>query len=244
MHEEDAFVRALMASRGDDTPRLIYADWLEERGDLDRASFLRLGIAQRRRESDDDFAPDHSVELHRLLAQIDPDWLALISQARRFGVIWSPEDLDYLEFNTAPRGQLDRIWFQRLVRGSPVGASLSMGDQIYAIVRDEETWQLAGRILYHRQDFHHRGFGPREQGRSSCQTQLIGIQGSPIRTDRWLPGEMAEWFSFRTYGGQHWWSPEGRGAAYLRRHSLIELAPSTAAVLDRVLLGWISPGAD
>ncbi len=37
---DEAFLRAILAYPEDDTPRLIYADWLEERGDP-RAELLR-----------------------------------------------------------------------------------------------------------------------------------------------------------------------------------------------------------
>jgi uncharacterized protein (TIGR02996 family) len=42
--DEDAFLRAIVANPADDAPRLVYADWLEERGDPDseaKAAFLR-----------------------------------------------------------------------------------------------------------------------------------------------------------------------------------------------------------
>jgi uncharacterized protein (TIGR02996 family) len=39
--EEAAFLRAAHAAPGDSAPRLVYADWLEERGDR-RAAFIRL----------------------------------------------------------------------------------------------------------------------------------------------------------------------------------------------------------
>jgi uncharacterized protein (TIGR02996 family) len=38
---EDAFLRAILADPDDEAPRLIYSDWLDERGDP-RAEFLRL----------------------------------------------------------------------------------------------------------------------------------------------------------------------------------------------------------
>lgn len=39
---DDDFIDAILtAPAGDDTPRLAYADWLEERGDA-RAEFVRL----------------------------------------------------------------------------------------------------------------------------------------------------------------------------------------------------------
>lgn len=41
MHDH-ALLAAILADPDDDAPRLIYADWLEERGDPDRAEFIRL----------------------------------------------------------------------------------------------------------------------------------------------------------------------------------------------------------
>jgi uncharacterized protein (TIGR02996 family) len=38
---EKAFVRDIAENPGDDTPRLIYADWLEENGEPERAEFIR-----------------------------------------------------------------------------------------------------------------------------------------------------------------------------------------------------------
>jgi uncharacterized protein (TIGR02996 family) len=40
----DAFLSDILASPEDDTPRLVYADWLEENGDPDRAEFIRAQI--------------------------------------------------------------------------------------------------------------------------------------------------------------------------------------------------------
>ena len=45
MSDEAAFLRAILASPADEAPRLVYADWLQERGDDDsatKARFLRL----------------------------------------------------------------------------------------------------------------------------------------------------------------------------------------------------------
>lgn len=40
-NDELALMSAILADPADDTPRLIYADWLEEQGDADRAEFIR-----------------------------------------------------------------------------------------------------------------------------------------------------------------------------------------------------------
>ncbi|HEY1189441.1 MAG TPA: TIGR02996 domain-containing protein [Gemmata sp.] len=42
MSDEAALLAAIRAHPDDDTPRLIYADWLDENGQPDRAEFIRL----------------------------------------------------------------------------------------------------------------------------------------------------------------------------------------------------------
>jgi uncharacterized protein (TIGR02996 family) len=45
MHPEaDAFLDAIFDNPDDDTPRLVYADWLQEHGQEDYAQFIRLSI--------------------------------------------------------------------------------------------------------------------------------------------------------------------------------------------------------
>jgi uncharacterized protein (TIGR02996 family) len=39
---EEAFLQAVIESPDDDTPRLVYSDWLEENGDPKRAEFIRV----------------------------------------------------------------------------------------------------------------------------------------------------------------------------------------------------------
>ncbi|HKA05641.1 MAG TPA: TIGR02996 domain-containing protein [Gemmataceae bacterium] len=41
---DTAFLRSILASPDDDAPRLVYADWLDENGDSNRAEFIRLQI--------------------------------------------------------------------------------------------------------------------------------------------------------------------------------------------------------
>jgi uncharacterized protein (TIGR02996 family) len=41
MTEREALLAAICANPDDDTPRLVYADWLQENGDPDRAEFIR-----------------------------------------------------------------------------------------------------------------------------------------------------------------------------------------------------------
>src|SRR5438552_114024 len=66
--EEAAFLRLIAAAPDDDAPRLIYADWLEERGDP-RGSFIRVQCALARLAADDPRRGDlEGVERHLLAA--------------------------------------------------------------------------------------------------------------------------------------------------------------------------------
>ena len=42
MSDHDALVQAILHAPDDDAPRLVYADWLDEHGDADRAEFIRV----------------------------------------------------------------------------------------------------------------------------------------------------------------------------------------------------------
>jgi uncharacterized protein (TIGR02996 family) len=72
------FIRSICDNSDDDTPRLIYADWLEEHGDPDRARFIRLqcDLANRGLNTfvlEDD--PDKE-ELKQLLSKNERRWLS------------------------------------------------------------------------------------------------------------------------------------------------------------------------
>jgi uncharacterized protein (TIGR02996 family) len=43
-HEQGSLLRAVLLDPGDDGPRLVYADWLDEHGEHDRAEFIRVEI--------------------------------------------------------------------------------------------------------------------------------------------------------------------------------------------------------
>ena len=47
MTDGDALYRAILTAPEEDTPRLVYADWLDENGQLNRAEFIRVQIELR-----------------------------------------------------------------------------------------------------------------------------------------------------------------------------------------------------
>jgi uncharacterized protein (TIGR02996 family) len=75
MSEEAAFLQALESDPGDDLTRLVYADWLDERGDA-RGRYLRLEIEASQEAWNQDREPGQVAELLALRPGFYPDWLA------------------------------------------------------------------------------------------------------------------------------------------------------------------------
>lgn len=71
MLEGPALLAAVLAHPDDDTPRLVYADWLQENGQLERAEFIRVQIELARR-------PNLALQAREsaLLAAYGERWLA------------------------------------------------------------------------------------------------------------------------------------------------------------------------
>lgn len=78
MNEDEAFIRAIVDSPGDDLPRLVYADWLDDHADP-RGPYLRAEAewAKPWRSGE---RPPMSQELLQLAANIDPVWVARVSR--------------------------------------------------------------------------------------------------------------------------------------------------------------------
>jgi uncharacterized protein (TIGR02996 family) len=53
MSSHEAFLQAILEDPDDDTPRLVYADWLDEHGDPDRGEFIRVQCERARLPADD-----------------------------------------------------------------------------------------------------------------------------------------------------------------------------------------------
>src|SRR3954447_19705135 len=90
MTEDDAFIRTILADPTDPTPRLIYADWLEERGDP-RGEYLRPPPAPASAPAEGGEARALRRQLLELGPRIPVSWLAVFDrpaaweQLRRLG---------------------------------------------------------------------------------------------------------------------------------------------------------------
>jgi uncharacterized protein (TIGR02996 family) len=76
MPTDDALLRAVLADPDDDAPRLIYADWLDEHGDCDRAEFIRVQIALAHAATDDPRSPPLRQRERELLSAHRARWAA------------------------------------------------------------------------------------------------------------------------------------------------------------------------
>jgi uncharacterized protein (TIGR02996 family) len=84
MSEDDPFLRAILATPEDSAVRLIYADWLEERGDP-RADYLRLAVRLAALPVGDEAAPGLWRRMVELRANLPAPWLALLGDYRSTG---------------------------------------------------------------------------------------------------------------------------------------------------------------
>src|SRR5262249_37671575 len=71
MNEEEAFLQAIRGEPDEPAHRLVYADWLEERGDP-RAEFVRLGAQ----------AAQMQARMRQLEEGFSPEWVASVREGR------------------------------------------------------------------------------------------------------------------------------------------------------------------
>jgi uncharacterized protein (TIGR02996 family) len=77
MPDDFGLLQSVQANPDELAARLIYADWLEERGDI-RADFLRLHLALKSLPPDHVHRVSGEQELSNLRKQIDCEWLAVV----------------------------------------------------------------------------------------------------------------------------------------------------------------------
>lgn len=85
MTHDEAFILAIRESPDDDAPRLIYADWLEENGQADRAEFIRVQcrLAQTAKSS-----PKHTLLLAHTEDLLRANWEQWVGPLREIVGPW------------------------------------------------------------------------------------------------------------------------------------------------------------
>ena len=82
MNEENAFLGSMLVSPDDEALRLVYADWLEERGDI-RAEYLRLDLEIERQKSQGRVALQLKQRLAEIELGVDRAWLSFVTSLGR-----------------------------------------------------------------------------------------------------------------------------------------------------------------
>jgi uncharacterized protein (TIGR02996 family) len=83
LHTDAAFLTSLLDDPTDDATRLVYADWLEEQGEpvsAAKAEFLRLTVQLADPVQKKKSRKKRRERLQQLAAQLDTDWLAVVSR--------------------------------------------------------------------------------------------------------------------------------------------------------------------
>lgn len=75
-----SFLRAIADNPGDDACRLVFADWLEERGDW-RAEFVRLDCVLRALPADRSRPAALESRWQELRTRLSPSWLAVLGRS-------------------------------------------------------------------------------------------------------------------------------------------------------------------
>lgn len=130
MSDEAAFLEVLKANPADDTARLVYADWLDEHNEPQKAEYLRLVVqlAQMREE--------YTLEqpfVTRLLALAEPqpvDWCG--ASGSRFSlVLYNYHD------------KIRAIKTLRLLKGFGLGEAKAASEQLPFRIYDEVPFEIA-----------------------------------------------------------------------------------------------------
>jgi uncharacterized protein (TIGR02996 family) len=84
MSPEQAFLQEIAAQPTDDTPRLVYADWLDEQDDP-RGSYLRAEVELARLPESHERYEETELALRALAESIEPAWIA--AAGKRYDVV-------------------------------------------------------------------------------------------------------------------------------------------------------------
>ncbi len=136
MSDEYALLRAIAAHPDEDTPRLAYADWLDEHGTAARAAFIRGQVELAQLKDDSPDRREVAFRCRQLLDAHENDWLAVthtfdldFAWARGFveSFTSTPEALHGEEADLFATHPLRRLWLRKL-NGDASGVQLIPAD--------------------------------------------------------------------------------------------------------------------
>jgi uncharacterized protein (TIGR02996 family) len=123
MSHHEAFLSDIVEHPRDDGPRLVYADWLDDNGDPERAEFIRGQVRLARMNPWDEGFTELDVRC-RELARLHPEWLGWLEPFAKQGAVffgWDPSCFHRgfpARLNMAPKDLVEH--HDRLFASAPI----------------------------------------------------------------------------------------------------------------------------
>src|SRR5262245_14167815 len=111
MDERQALLRAICENPDDDTPRLVFADWLQEHGEEDRAEFIRLQCEAARLPTKDGRRAGLVRKAAAIQKRLGKQWLSELPVPDKEHIGW-PEAPGWLDGETFDRGFPSHLFVQ------------------------------------------------------------------------------------------------------------------------------------
>lgn len=138
LSQHEAFLRAIFDASDDDTPRLVYADFLQENGEEERAEFIRVQVEHRRLLNYEPGTPEHDklwdvirlqVAIQRRLAVTHSEVFSAYSSYDRGFPTEHPSHSNWvsLEDLSSPASFRERIVFREPYRFAMRSAAIGGG---------------------------------------------------------------------------------------------------------------------
>jgi uncharacterized protein (TIGR02996 family) len=222
--DEAAFLVAIGRAPEDDTARLVYADWLQERNDP-RAEYVRLEVRYHQMSARARGRTDVVADLGRLRARATPGWLSRIDRVTRLSMFWPQDVCRHAEQNGLVCRPLARV-DSRGNHNTVFPKVMAPGDYLYVFAFRAQLL-LVGRMRV----------AQRLETSYGATDGVEGTEGSAIRFTRAVPDEaiaQLSWFSGKKERAPNL-SADGRLTSVTSLHSVLRLTPRAAAALDAVL---------
>jgi uncharacterized protein (TIGR02996 family) len=151
MNPERAFLEDITAHPDDDAPRLIFADWLEDRnqpGDAERAEFIRIQCERAQLPLDDLRIPALRRREQELLQDHEGDWLEECPDLP--GVFWSGFERGFVSSVSVEDLPTYRKYQERIHAAAPVqelDCSSAGRNKILELVRCSELRRFRSLIV-------------------------------------------------------------------------------------------------
>ena len=148
MSDESAFLAAVSANPDDDTARLVYADWLQERDDP-RAEYVRLEVRRYRMTAQERKKDDPFHQLEKLRPHATPDWLSRIDRVGRLSMFWPQDECRRAEAELRVGQPLVRVE-SRSNHNTQFPKVMTVGDYLYVLTFRNRTLFVVSRMRVRR----------------------------------------------------------------------------------------------